>query len=158
MKDTDTFAFNNAFRCKLYRVRVMAAARGESKEEREVTRQKVDEDRKHQYPFNFTPSSYYFFFFFFIFLFSFLDSHTIEAAIVRIMKARKTMEHSSLIAEVTQQLSSRFMPSPLVTKKRIESLIEREYVWCPLSYCTLYSLLPQLERSKKDRKVYNYLA
>jgi len=92
----------------------MAAARGESKEEREVTRQKVDEDRKHQ----------------------------IEAAIVRIMKARKTMEHSQLIAEVTQQLSSRFMPSPLITKKRIESLIEREY----------------LERSKKDRKVYNYLA
>jgi len=114
VKDTDVFTFNNAFRCKLYRVRVMAAARGESKEEREVTRQKVDEDRKHQ----------------------------IEAAIVRIMKARKTMEHSSLIAEVTQQLSSRFMPSPLVTKKRIESLIEREY----------------LERSKKDRKVYNYLA
>jgi len=114
VKDTDSFAFNNGFRCKLYRVRVMAAARGESKEEREVTRQKVDEDRKHQ----------------------------IEAAIVRIMKARKTMEHSQLIAEVTQQLSSRFMPSPLITKKRIESLIEREY----------------LERSKKDRKVYNYLA
>lgn len=101
----------------------MAAARGESKAEREVTRQKVDEDRKHQYPFPF-------------FIFPSLSKHilfhlhllTIEAAIVRIMKARKTMEHSSLIAEVTQQLSSRFMPSPLVTKKRIESLIEREYV------------------------------
>jgi cullin 3 len=114
VKDTDVFAFNNNFRSKLYRVRVMAATRGESKVEREATRQKVDEDRKHQ----------------------------IEAAIVRIMKARKTMEHSSLIAEVTQQLSSRFMPSPLITKKRIESLIEREY----------------LERSKKDRKIYNYLA
>ena len=50
IKDTDVFTFNNAFRCKLYRVRVMAAARGESKAEREVTRQKVDEDRKHQYP------------------------------------------------------------------------------------------------------------
>eukprot|EP01087_Luapelamoeba_hula_P024188 TRINITY_DN9114_c0_g2_i1.p1 TRINITY_DN9114_c0_g2~~TRINITY_DN9114_c0_g2_i1.p1 ORF type:complete len:736 (+),score=148.71 TRINITY_DN9114_c0_g2_i1:156-2363(+) len=114
IKESDAFAYNSGFRSKLYRVRVTNAARGESKEEREVTRQKVDEDRKHM----------------------------IEAAIVRVMKARKTMEHSALIAEVTQQLSSRFMPSPLITKKRIESLIEREY----------------LERSKKDRKIYNYLA
>jgi cullin 3 len=58
------------------------------------------------------------------------------------MKARKTMDHANLVSEVTKQLSSRFMPNPLVVKKRIESLIEREY----------------LERSKADRKVYNYLA
>lgn len=112
--DEDTFAFNSAFKSKLYRVRILPLARGESKEERDATREKVDEERKHQ----------------------------IEAAIVRVMKARKTMEHSQLIAEVTQQLSARFMPNPMVVKKRIESLIEREY----------------LERSKKDRKVYHYLA
>lgn len=58
------------------------------------------------------------------------------------MKARKTMEHNNLIAEVTKQLSARFVPNPIIIKKRIESLIEREY----------------LERSKNDRKVYNYLA
>jgi len=52
------------------------------------------------------------------------------------------MEHSNLISEVTHQLASRFMPNPLIVKKRIESLIEREY----------------LERSASDRKVYNYLA
>jgi len=112
--DEDTFAFNSAFKSKLYRVRILPLARGESKEERDATREKVDEERKHQ----------------------------IEAAIVRVMKARKTMEHSQLIAEVTQQLSARFMPNPMVVKKRIESLIEREY----------------LERSKKDRKIYHYLA
>jgi cullin 3 len=52
------------------------------------------------------------------------------------------MEHSSLIAEVIKQLQARFMPNPNIIKKRIESLIEREY----------------LERSKTDRKLYNYLA
>jgi len=86
----------------------------ETEVELKDTREKVDEDRKHH----------------------------IEAAIVRIMKARKVMEHSNLISEVTKQLQSRFWPNPLMVKKRIESLIEREY----------------LERSKNDRKVYNYLA
>lgn len=58
------------------------------------------------------------------------------------MKARKTMQHAQLIAEVTKQLASRFRPNPVVIKKRIESLIEREY----------------LERTEGDRKSYNYLA
>jgi len=52
------------------------------------------------------------------------------------------MNHSSLVAEATKQLSSRFMPNPTAIKKRIESLIEREY----------------LERLKTDRKTYQYLA
>jgi hypothetical protein len=52
-------------------------------------------------------------------------------------QARKSMEHSNLIAEVTKQLTARFVPNPLLIKKRIESLIEREY----------------LERSKADRFV-----
>lgn len=68
--------------------------------------------------------------------------HLIEAAIVRIMKARKQMEHNMLVAEVTKQLSTRFAPSPANIKKRIESLIEREY----------------LERTTRDRRLYNYLA
>ncbi|CAB9522036.1 Cullin-3 [Seminavis robusta] len=68
--------------------------------------------------------------------------HLVEAAIVRIMKARKTLHHNDLIAEVTKQLSVRFNPSPQFIKKRIESLIEREY----------------LERSNDDRRVYNYCA
>ena len=53
---------------------------------------------------------------------------TIEAAIVRIMKARREMEHSNLVAETTAQLSSRFFVQPAAIKKRIECLIEREYV------------------------------
>ncbi|VVC96701.1 unnamed protein product [Leptidea sinapis] len=83
------------------------AAKGESEPERRETRNKVDEDRKHE----------------------------IEAAIVRIMKARKRMacycirgQHTLLVAEVTEQLRARFLPSPVVIKKRIEGLIEREYL------------------------------
>lgn len=68
--------------------------------------------------------------------------HLVEAAIVRIMKARKSLHHNDLIAEVSRQLSVRFSPSPQFIKKRVESLIEREY----------------LERAEDDRRVYTYVA
>ena len=47
-----------------------------------------------------------------------------------------------MIAQVVEQLNKRFQPSPLVIKKRIEGLIEREY----------------MKRSDHDRKLYIYLA
>jgi cullin 3 len=68
--------------------------------------------------------------------------HLLEAAIVRIMKARKVLNHNDLVAEVTRQLSGRFVPPPQFVKKRVESLIEREY----------------LERDESDRRVYRYMA
>jgi len=68
--------------------------------------------------------------------------HLVEAAIVRIMKARKALGHNELFAEVSRQLSVRFTPSPQFVKKRIESLIEREY----------------LERSEDDHRLYSYVA
>lgn len=110
-----TFSINDSFTSKLHRVKIQAiACRGESEPERKETRSKVDEDRKHE----------------------------IEAAIVRIMKARKQMAHSNLVNEVTEQLRTRFMPSPVIIKKRIEALIEREY----------------LARTDADRKTYTYVA
>ncbi len=49
--------------------------------------------------------------------------HLIEASIVRIMKSRKRLDHSQLVAEATKQLSHRFRPTPQQIKKRIESLL-----------------------------------
>nr|DBA26014.1 TPA: hypothetical protein GDO54_010327 [Pyxicephalus adspersus] len=110
------FTVNDQFTSKLHRVKIqtVAAKQGESDPERKETQKKVDDDRKHE----------------------------IEAAIVRIMKSRKKMQHNVLVAEVTQQLKARFLPSPVVIKKRIEGLIEREY----------------LARTPEDRKVYTYVA
>jgi hypothetical protein len=53
--------------------------------------------------------------------------HTIEACIVRVMKARKTLAHGELVAQVMQQLNF-FAPSAKVIKKRVEDLLEREYL------------------------------
>jgi cullin 3 len=52
------------------------------------------------------------------------------------------LDHNAIIAEVTKQLQSRFMPKPAVIKKRVESLIERDF----------------LERDRTDRRLYRYLA
>ncbi|KAL9253206.1 Cullin-4-like protein [Drosera capensis] len=64
----------------------------------------------------------------------------VDAAIVRIMKTRKVLSHTLLITELFQQLKFPIKPADL--KKRIESLIDREY----------------LERDKNNPQIYNYLA
>lgn len=113
--DNCIFSFNDKFSSKLFRVKIASiAAVKESEPEKQETRSRVEEDRKPQ----------------------------IEAAIVRIMKARRVLDHNSVIAEVTRQLSARFQPDTVVIKKRIESLIEREFI----------------ERDPSDRKLYKYLA
>jgi cullin 1 len=68
-------------------------------------------------------------------------SIAIEAAIVRIMKMRKALNHQQLVTEVLTQLAF-FKPNPKLVKQRIEHLIEREY----------------LERDKNQASMYRYLA
>ncbi|GAM23440.1 hypothetical protein SAMD00019534_066150 [Acytostelium subglobosum LB1] len=111
---TDVFKFNAGFKSKLFKVKIMSVAQKDTVVEVTETREKIEEERK----------------------------HLIEACIVRIMKSRKTLDHANLVSEVTSQMQSRFIPNPLMVKKRIESLIEREY----------------LERTKEDKRIYNYLA
>jgi len=65
----------------------------------------------------------------------------IDAALVRIMKSRKTLGHQALVSEVLEQMIL-FKPQARDIKKRIESLLEREY----------------LERSEDGNNMYNYLA
>jgi cullin 3 len=113
--EDDSFAFNPDFASKLKRVKVpLVSAKEAGASAEEALPPAVEEDRR----------------------------HLVEAAIVRIMKTRKLLQHNELIAEVTRQLAARFTPSPPFVKKRIESLIEREYI----------------DRDKDDRRVYSYLA
>jgi len=111
----DTFKHNTAFTSKLYKVKIgTVSAQKESAKQQVETKSKVEDDRKHQ----------------------------IEAAIVRVMKSRNVLQHNNLITEVIKQLSGRFTPNTQFIKKRIESLIERDF----------------LERSKDDMRQYHYLA
>lgn len=115
MSPTDVFSVNESFSSKLYKVKIgMVAATRETDLEKQDTRERVEEDRKPQ----------------------------IEAAIVRILKTRKVLSHNDVIAEVTKQLAGRFIAQPAVIKKRIESLIDREF----------------LERDATERSLYRYLA
>ncbi|KAG2756581.1 Cullin-domain-containing protein [Suillus brevipes Sb2] len=111
---SDSFSFNSDFTCPMQKIKISTvSAKVETTKERRETRDRIEEERHHQ----------------------------IEACIVRIMKDRKHLTHNDLVNEVTRQLASRFQPNPQNIKKRIEGLIDREY----------------LERCE-DRKSYNYLA
>lgn len=86
---TDTFAWNTEFTCKLFKSRPGQVVTKQTDEEFKKTKTKVDEDRKFK----------------------------VDAAIVRIMKARKTLDHRNLVADVMKQLQSRFIPNPVTNQE-----------------------------------------
>jgi cullin-4 len=110
--DDDCFRMQSAFKSNSRRIRITNILMKETKEEREKTVEAVSRDRL----------------------------YLIDAVLVRIMKARKTILHQQLIPQVLEQVKVPAQPADV--KKRIESLIEREY----------------MERDSKDRSRYNYLA
>ncbi|ODV93839.1 hypothetical protein PACTADRAFT_4740 [Pachysolen tannophilus NRRL Y-2460] len=99
-KPNTKFTVVSEYRSKKMRVKFDYPLKIESKLESSDTQREIDEDRK-----NF-----------------------IQACIVRIMKARKMLNHSALINEVIQQAHSRFNPTVSDIKKCIDILIEKEYL------------------------------
>lgn len=67
--------------------------------------------------------------------------YQIDAIVVRIMKTRNRLQHAALVSEACSHIRL-FQPDPVMIKKRIENLIEREY----------------LERDSSDRSYYVYKA
>ncbi|EFC46686.1 predicted protein [Naegleria gruberi] len=111
---TTIFATNNLFKSRKLKMNAMPPMTKQTEEGASKINQQVEEERK----------------------------MVVDAVIVRIMKSRKVMTHRDLVLEATSQLQQRFMPAPNLIKKRIENLIEREY----------------LERDENDRQTYKYLA
>ena len=99
----DRFGFNAQFVSKALKIKmpvVNAVSKVEGDDERRVTEEKNNQTR----------------------------SHTIDAAVVRIMKQRRELTHTGLVTEVVSQLASRFKPEVAMVKRRIEDLISREYL------------------------------
>eukprot|EP00698_Gefionella_okellyi_P005104 TRINITY_DN14686_c0_g1_i1.p1 TRINITY_DN14686_c0_g1~~TRINITY_DN14686_c0_g1_i1.p1 ORF type:complete len:858 (+),score=184.38 TRINITY_DN14686_c0_g1_i1:78-2651(+) len=65
-----------------------------------------------------------------------------EAAVVRIMKARRKLHANDLVAEVVTQLQPHFQPDLRVVKRCIEGLVDRDY----------------LDRDTDDRNIFIYQA
>ncbi|KAF5402045.1 Cullin-3-B [Paragonimus heterotremus] len=92
IENNDVFFVNDSFVSKHIKVKVQSITIKENEPERQETRTRVDENRR----------------------------YVIEATIVRVMKARKTLGHGQLVVEVIEQLKSRFVPTPVMIKQRIE--------------------------------------
>ena len=112
VNDGDKFIFHKDFTHQLYHIKINQVQMKETNEEQKATEERVFQDRQYQ----------------------------IDAAIVRIMKMRKTLSHNLLLSELYNQL--RFPVKPPDLKKRIESLIDRDY----------------MERDKDNPNQYNYVA
>jgi len=96
--DGDKFIFNAQFSHPLFHIKINQVQLNETKEENKATEERVFQDRQYQ----------------------------IDAAIVRIMKTRKTLNHNLLLSELFDHL--KFPVKPNDIKKRIESLIDRDYM------------------------------
>ena len=66
----------------------------------------------------------------------------LKAAIVRALKARRTLSYNDIVSQVFQQLRHHFRPTTEAVKQAIEVLIDKEFI----------------ERDEEDRTKYHYIA
>nr|KMM71921.1 cullin-4B [Coccidioides posadasii RMSCC 3488] len=97
---TDTFSFNTRFSDPKMRIKINQIQLKETKEENKETHERVAADRNYE----------------------------TQAAIVRIMKSRKTISPQELIVEVIKATRNRGDLDPADIKKNIDKLIEKEYM------------------------------
>ncbi|KAF9258222.1 hypothetical protein L218DRAFT_1065804, partial [Marasmius fiardii PR-910] len=114
VKDEDVFLFNNDFVDARSKIHINSIQAKVSVKESQKTQEAIEGDRK----------------------------HVIDAAVVHIMKAKKEMAFELLVTETIDAVKKHFAPQVSMIKKRIDSLVEEEY----------------LERSDTDRNVFRYLA
>jgi len=100
VNESDTFTVNLNFSDPKYRIKINQIQLKETKEENKETHERVAADRHYE----------------------------TQAAIVRIMKSRKTITHAELVAEVIKATKSRGVLDPVDIKKNIEKLIEKDYM------------------------------
>jgi cullin-4 len=91
---------NTTFSHDKYRIKINQIQLKETKEENKETHERIFEDRNFE----------------------------TQAAIVRIMKAKKALAHAVLVAEVIEMTRKRGVLDVQGIKKNIEKLIEKEYM------------------------------
>lgn len=107
------FEFNTKFTHRMQRIKIPWPF-PKDRDEKKIVTEEVDKDRR----------------------------HAVDAAIVRIMKSRKVLEHQALVIECVRQLGSIFKPDIKLIKQRIENLISRDF----------------LERHHRNKSIYRYVA
>ncbi|EFW99426.1 phosphotidylinositol kinase [Grosmannia clavigera kw1407] len=100
VRRTDTFSVNRGFTDGKYRIKINQIQLRETRAENAATYERVSADRQFE----------------------------TQAAIVRIMKSRKSLPHAQLVAEVIGQTKSRGALDPAEIKQNIEKLIEKDYL------------------------------
>ncbi|WFD00051.1 hypothetical protein MYAM1_002797 [Malassezia yamatoensis] len=114
VNDTDCFTINQALRNDRRRIRINQIQHKDTREEQKNTEQRVFIDRE----------------------------LILQAAAMRILKARKTIKHAELTTEVVLQIKNRFAIDASELKKAFERLIEKDL----------------MERVEGERGLYRYIA
>lgn len=133
MGDNDKFSVNDGFTDPKYRIKINQIQLKETKEENKETHERVAADRHYE----------------------------TQAAIVRIMKSRKSIRHAELVAEVIKATKSRGVLDPADIKKNIEKYIlpTQSYGHDVVTNQTCdYRLIEKDYMEREEGNVYSYLA